>query len=129
MLSTEMKNSVKNRILNPLLIAQFIAHLSFIPMLIWAGWQQWLTAFIIYFFTGCFGMSMTYHRLLAHNSWKAPKWFGTLCATLGLTGSSLAWCSVHKEHHQKVDTEKDPHSPHYMKWYEVQFFSMLYPRK
>ena len=127
-----MKNSVKNIFLNPLLIAQVMAHLSFIPMIIWATWEHWLVAFGVYFFTGCIGMSMTYHRLLSHGSWKAPRWFewfGTLCATLGLTGSSLAWCSVHKEHHQKVDTEADPHSPRYMKWYEVQFLSMLYAPK
>lgn len=127
-----MKNSVKNRVLNPLLIAQVVAHLSLIPMLIWAEWRHWLIALAIYFLTGCLGMSMTYHRLLAHNSWKAPRWFewfGTLCATLGLTGSSLAWCSVHREHHQKADTEADPHSPLHRKWYEVQFFSMFYPPK
>ena len=124
-----MKNSVKQIFLNPLLIAQAIAHLSLIPMVIWAGWEHWLLALGVYFFTGCIGMSMTYHRLLAHGSWKAPRWFelfGTLCASMGLTGSSLAWCSVHREHHQTVDTEADPHSPLYMKWYEVQFLSMLY---
>ena len=112
----------------PLLISQIIAHLSIIPMLLGAGAEHYLIAFGVYFFTGCIGMSMTYHRLLAHNSWKAPRWFeifGTLCATVGLTGSSLAWSSIHKEHHLKSDTPEDPHSPFYMKWWRVQFLSMF----
>ena len=106
--------------------------MSFIPMIIYADGVHWLIAFTVYFFTGCIGMSMTYHRLLAHGAWEAPRWFevfGTLSASLGLTGSSLAWCSVHKEHHHTVDTPQDPHSPHYVKWYRVQFLSMLYPPK
>ena len=116
----------------PLLIAQIICHLSIIPMLIWAEVSHYFIALLVYFFTGCIGMSMTYHRLIAHRSWQAPRWleiFGTLCATIGLTGSSLAWCSVHREHHEKPDTKTDPHSPKFKKWWHIQFFSMLYQPK
>ena len=113
----------------PLFIAQIIAHLSIIPMLFWADIEHYFITFIVYFFTGCIGMSMTYHRLLAHGSWKAPRWFeifGTLCAVLGLTGSSLTWCSVHREHHMKSDKPEDPHSPIHIKWWKVQFLSMFF---
>ena len=70
-----------------LLFSQFVAHVSIIPMIIYGSWQQWAIAFFVYFITGCFGMTMTYHRLLSHNSWNAPKWyeyFGTLCGFYGL---------------------------------------------
>lgn len=115
--------------MNLLFLFQVIAHLSIIPMLLTADVEHYVFAFIVYFFTGCIGMSMTYHRLLAHKSWKSPYWFevfGTLCATFGLTGSSLAWCSVHREHHLKSDKPEDPHSPLQMKWWKVQFLSMYH---
>lgn len=94
-----------------------------------ASISHYFICLVVYFLTGCFGMSMTYHRFLAHSSWQSPRWFeifGTLCATIGLTGSSLAWCSIHKEHHLKSDRDDDPHSPHHMKWWKVQFLSMLH---
>ena len=120
------------RVFNPLLTAQITAHLSLFPMLFYAAPRHYLTALTVYFFTGCIGMSMTYHRLLAHGSYRAPRWFevfGVFCAVLGLTGSSLTWCSVHREHHRLSDTSRDPHSPRFMKWWRVQFFSMLQPPK
>lgn len=108
---------------------QFLAHLSLIPMVMYADWYHWLIAFGVYFITGCFGMTMTYHRLLSHNSWKAPDWFrklGTFCGMYGMTGSPLGWIAIHRQHHQYADTDKDPHSPHHKKWWEVQFLSMFH---
>lgn len=74
-------------------------------------------------------MTMTYHRLLTHQSWKAPKWFyyfGTLCGAYGLTGSPLAWVAVHREHHRHTDTDKDPHSPK-NGFFKAQWLSMFHP--
>jgi stearoyl-CoA desaturase (delta-9 desaturase) len=97
-------------------------------MIIYGHWYHWLLAFCVYFITGCFGMTMTYHRFLSHNSWKAPKWyeyFGTLCGTYGLTGSSIGWVAIHKEHHHHTDNEKDPHSPEHKGFFRVQWLSMF----
>lgn len=115
--------------INPLLALQIIAHLSLIPMVIYAKPQHYVVALMVYFFTGCVGMSMTYHRLLSHRSWKpfpGFETFGTLCATLGLTGSSLGWTAVHRIHHREVDSFDDPHSPHYRGVLWTQFLSMNY---
>ncbi len=112
-----------------LFIAQIIAHLGFISMFFFANFQQWLICFFIYFLTGCLGMSMTFHRLLSHRSWVSPQWFkylGTILGSLGLTGSALAWVSVHRQHHNFPDKKGDPHSPHVQKWWHVQFLSMFY---
>ena len=111
-----------------LFIAQIITHLSIIPMIMYGSWYHWLLGFGVYFITGCFGMTMTYHRLLSHNSWNAPKWyeyFGSLCGTYGLTGSTVGWVAIHKEHHHHTDTEKDPHSPEHMGFFRVQWLSMF----
>ena len=113
----------------PLFLMQVALQASIIPMILFAETKDYLLSFLVYFFTGCIGMSMTYHRLLSHRSWSAPRLFeifGTLCGTWGLTGSSLAWCSVHREHHQKVDKPDDPHSPHYKSWWKVHWFSMFH---
>ena len=48
-----------------LFVAQIIAHLSIIPMIMYGSWHHWAIAFFVYFITGCFGMTMTYHRLLS----------------------------------------------------------------
>lgn len=111
-----------------LLILQIAAHLSFIPMIMYGEWYHWAIALFTYFVTGCFGMTMTFHRLLSHKSWNAPKWFeifGTLAGTYGLTGSSIGWVAVHREHHHYTDQERDPHSPKHKGFVRVQWLSMF----
>ena len=73
-------------------------------------------------------MTMTFHRLLSHKSWNPPKWyykFGTLCGIYGLTGSSIGWVAVHREHHHHTDKEGDPHSPRHHGFFKVQWLSMF----
>lgn len=111
-----------------LLLLQVFAHISWIPLIIYGESYHYLIILFIYFLTGCLGMSMTYHRLLAHKSYQTPFWFeilGTFLGTIGLTGSSLGWTAIHREHHQHVDTKKDPHSPKHLGFFKVQFFSMF----
>ena len=111
-----------------LFILQFFAHLTIIPFLMYAEWHHYLIVLFVYFITGCLGMTITYHRLLSHNSWKAPKWFnylGSMCGVYGLTGSPIAWVAVHREHHRHVDTEADPHSPMHQNFFKVQWLSMF----
>lgn len=111
-----------------LFLFQVLAHLSIIPMVLYADWYHWLLSFLVYFITGCFGMTITFHRLLSHRSWISPRWFeylGTLAGTYGLVGSSIAWVAIHREHHQKTDTKSDPHSPQHRKFYVVQWLSMF----
>ena len=120
------------RNIQPLFLTQIAVQVSIIPMILFAEFKDYMISILVYFFTGCIGMSMTYHRLLAHRSWKAPRWFeifGTLCGVFGLMGSSLAWCAVHREHHEKADQVADPHSPRYKKWWKVHWFSMFYRPK
>lgn len=112
-----------------LLGLQVIAHLMIIPMIVYGSWYHWIGALFVYFLTGCFGMTMTFHRLLSHRSWNAPKWFekvGTFLGTYGLTGSSLGWVAIHREHHRYSDTEEDPHSPEHDGFIKTQWLSMFH---
>ena len=111
-----------------LFFSQIIAHLSIIPMIMYGSWYHWLIGFFVYFITGCFGMTMTFHRLLSHKSWNAPKWyeyFGSLAGAYGLTGSTIGWVAVHREHHHFTDQERDPHSPEHQGFFKVQWLSMF----
>lgn len=113
-----------------LLIFQIVAHLAIIPMILYATWWQWVIVIFVYFLNGCLGMTMTYHRLLSHKSWNAPKWIEylfSLFATIGLTGSAISWVAIHRKHHAFVDSEKDPHSPAYKGYFWCHFLSMYAP--
>ena len=111
-----------------LLAAQGVAHLSVIPMIIYGRPVHYVVAIAVYMATGCLGMSMTYHRLLSHRSWQPPFWFeavGTWLGTIGLTGSSLAWSSIHRQHHIYADRKGDPHSPHVWPTLAAHYLSMF----
>jgi len=85
---------------------------------------EWGVVLFLYFFKTTICGTITYHRLLAHKSFVAPKWFeyfGTLLATTGCGGSSISWVATHREHHRHSDTDKDPHSPSIMGYFYVQF--------
>ena len=111
-----------------LFIWQLFAHLSIIPMIMYGTMVEYAIAIGVYIMTGLFGVTITYHRLLSHRSFKTSKWFeyfGTLCATWGVVGSSLGWCSNHLQHHRYSDKPNDPHSPYQDPWWKVQWFSMF----
>lgn len=110
-----------------LIVYQILAHIALVLMFIYGSITQWLISLGIYFLIATVGGTVTYHRLLSHKSFKAPKWFeylGTLLGTIGGNGSGIAWAAIHREHHRFTDTEKDPHSPFFKGFFKVQFLSM-----
>ncbi|RXI06475.1 hypothetical protein DVH24_018517 [Malus domestica] len=67
-----------------------------------------------------FGITLSYHRNLAHRSFRLPKLLEYLfayCGVLSVQGSPIEWVSTHRYHHQFTDTEKDAHSPLKGFWY------------
>lgn len=113
-----------------LFLSQLTAHVATVYWLFsdWFTLTNFALVFLVYFFTGCIGMSVTYHRLLTHRSFKTSKvfeYFGTLCATVGLTGSSLSWTAAHRLHHSRADRPGDPHSPGILGYIRAQWFSMF----
>ncbi len=61
------------------------------------------------------GITVGFHRMLTHRSFDTHNWFRLVWAGLGslaVEGPPLAWCAVHRKHHQHSDHEGDPHSPH-----------------
>jgi len=118
-----MKDSYK------LFTLQLIAHLAILPMIIYAQWYHWVAAIVVYFLCGT-SITVTYHRLLSHKAWVAPRWFeivGTLLSTYIAVGSSIGWVATHRQHHRYTDKQGDPHSPNTRPWWCVQWFSMFEP--
>lgn len=127
-LSQKTSEVLKNKIF----LMQIFCNISPAFMLLFANKTQASISFVVFFLTGCLGMSITYHRLVAHKSFETHQIFKTIglfLGTIGLTGSALAWCAIHKEHHRTSDTQHDPHSPHQKSFFWVQFLSMFYTPK
>jgi stearoyl-CoA desaturase (delta-9 desaturase) len=73
-----------------------------------------LLAVFFYFFTG-FGVTVGFHRLFTHRSFKANralKIFLGCAGSMALEGSLTGWVANHRRHHQFSDEDGDPHSPH-----------------
>lgn len=89
-------------------------HGALIAGLVLGEWWHWVVSVGVWYFIGSIGISIGYHRLLAHNSFSAKPWFINFAATVGCLatgGSPISWAGAHRMHHQGPDTEKDPHSP------------------
>lgn len=113
-----------------ILFHQILAHIALIILLFFFPVKYWLITLLVYCIIYCFGGTITYHRLLSHNSFKPKAWFyylGSLLGLLSCSGSPIAWVAIHRKHHRFVDKEKDPHSMRFMSWYQVQWLSMLVP--
>jgi fatty-acid desaturase len=97
---------------SPLLAFYFITvHFGALLSLAYFSWANLTVMLVLYVLTG-FGITVGYHRLLAHRSFRAPRWLERGLATLGalaLQGSPATWVSDHRQHHFHSDRDCDPH--------------------
>ena len=83
-------------------------------------WSAFNCFLVMYFITGCLGITLSYHRQLSHKSFNTPKWLEYLlayCGAMAVQGDPLEWASSHRHHHQHCDTPKDPHTPYEGFWW------------
>lgn len=77
----------------------------------WSG----LTVFIVLaLLTGGIGVTLSYHRLLTHRSFKAHpivSFTSTYLACLALQGGPVSWVGTHRHHHKYSDQPEDAHTP------------------
>ena len=86
-------------------------------------WQAWdgllhpgdlLVFAIVYVLTGL-GVTVGFHRLFTHRSFKAHPAVRATLAVLGsaaIEGPAISWVADHRKHHAFSDQLGDPHSPH-----------------
>jgi stearoyl-CoA desaturase (delta-9 desaturase) len=84
----------------------------------WVGnllnWQDILILALFYMAVGS-GITVGFHRLLTHRSFKCHRLTRAAFAALGSAaaeGPVIDWVATHRKHHQFSDAEGDPHSPH-----------------
>ena len=71
------------------------------------------------------GIIVGNHRYWTHKcfefkySWM--KYLCGICSVISGTGSTIGWVGIHRNHHEKVDSKKDPHSPK-----KLNLFNMLF---
>ena len=69
---------------------------------------------ITYTLTGL-GITVGYHRLFTHRSFKTGRAVRAMLAALGsmaVEGPVIEWVATHRKHHRFSDHPGDPHSPH-----------------
>ena len=77
-------------------------------------WSAFWVFVVFQFITGLLGVTLCYHRLLAHRSFQVPKWLEytlTVCGSLALQGGRIKWVSTRRVHHAFSDRPQDPQSP------------------
>jgi stearoyl-CoA desaturase (delta-9 desaturase) len=94
------------------------------PLLLLLGaWQAWndqlhwrdIAIFLIMYVPTGLGVTIGFHRLLTHRSFKTGPWLRGLlsvCGTMAVEGPVISWVADHRKHHAYADRFGDPHSPH-----------------
>ena len=104
----------------PTIIALLLFHLGAIAALFVFNWHAASAAIFLYWMATGLGISMGYHRLLTHRSYKVPlalEYFFAVCGALTLEGGPIFWVGTHRIHHQSSDRPGDPHSPRDDAWW------------
>jgi stearoyl-CoA desaturase (Delta-9 desaturase) len=97
-------------------VVPFAATLAAI-LLLWdraVSWHDLALVAVMYVATAL-GITVGFHRLLTHRSFRTHKPTEYVFAALGsmaVQGSVIAWVADHRKHHAHTDVEGDPHSPH-----------------
>ena len=104
------------------IVFMVVLHASAIVALLprfWS-WQAVLTLGILYWATACLGVTIGYHRLLSHRSFRVPKWlerFFATCGALSCQQGPITWAGLHRHHHKFSDTDADHHNSHRGFWW------------
>jgi len=104
----------------PTSLVLVLFHIGAIAALFMFSWRNLLISMALYWITVGWGISLGYHRLHTHRSYKVPLWmeyFFAVCGALTLEGGPIFWVATHRIHHQKSDHPGDPHSPHDGAWW------------
>lgn len=107
-----------------------VVHLIALAAPFYFTWGGLAIFAVMYYATGCFGVTLGYHRLLTHQSFKtfAPiRYFLALLGQLSGEGSAMFWVATHRKHHQLSDKEGDPHSPRDGGWWSHVLW--LFPKR
>ncbi|MGH2924347.1 MAG: acyl-CoA desaturase [Solirubrobacterales bacterium] len=92
-------------------------------LLVVAAWQVWdealhwrdLAILGVGYVITAMGITIGFHRLLTHRSFKTSAALRGILAAIGsaaIEGPVISWVADHRKHHTFADEQGDPHSPH-----------------
>jgi stearoyl-CoA desaturase (delta-9 desaturase) len=106
-----------DRVANVVVMVLPLALVGLAAWLTWGGalrWPDLVALAVTYLLTGL-GITVGFHRLLTHRSFKTSPALRGVLAALGsaaVEGPVIEWVANHRKHHQFSDEAGDPHSPH-----------------
>ncbi len=93
----------------------FLAFLAAVPV-VWGwgvGWTD-VALFLAFYVISGLGVTVGFHRLFTHGSFKATRPLRialAIAGSLAIEGPVIRWVADHRRHHAFSDREGDPHSP------------------
>jgi stearoyl-CoA desaturase (delta-9 desaturase) len=96
-------------------VVPFLAFLAAVPVA-WGWGMGWtdLALFVVFYYVSGLGITIGYHRLFTHGSFKAnrPLRIGlAIAGSMAIEGPVIRWVADHRRHHAYSDRDGDPHSP------------------
>lgn len=94
------------------LVAYLVVHIGAIAAFWFFTWDAFFVFLALYMATAMLGITVGYHRLLSHQSFKTFPWVARFHATLGslaLQLGPITWARLHRAHHAFSDQIEDPH--------------------
>src|SRR5690349_21379177 len=96
-------------------IVPFLAFLAAVPVA-WGWGLSWtdIVLFVVFYYGSGLGITVGYHRLFTHKSFRAVRPLRIALAVAGsmaIEGPLIRWVADHRRHHAFSDREGDPHSP------------------
>ncbi|MGK7908186.1 MAG: acyl-CoA desaturase [Synechococcus sp.] len=130
MTTTSLPPQARQQLNWPVIIFMTIIHGGALFAPFTFSWAAVGLAVALHWITGGLGITLGFHRLIAHRSFKTPKWLEYILATLGtLTaeGSPIDWVGMHRIHHKFSDTSDDPHDSNKGFWWSHMGWLMYSP--
>jgi stearoyl-CoA desaturase (Delta-9 desaturase) len=112
-----VRNETRDRVITgTITVLPFVA----LGIAVWQAWNNLLhwhdvVVFLILYLSTGFGITVGFHRLFTHRSFKTSAPVRGVLAALGsvaIEGNVISWVADHRKHHAFSDQEGDPHSPH-----------------
>jgi stearoyl-CoA desaturase (delta-9 desaturase) len=105
------------RVINSIAVVLPFAGLVAAICLLWGVAFDWTYLLILWGMSmvTALGVTVGYHRLCTHKSFKVPgvvRYALAAAGSMAVQGPVIRWCAEHRRHHQHSDTTSDPHSPH-----------------
>lgn len=111
-----IEHETRERIVRAVVVGLPLLALGAAGWTAWGGalrWHDLVILAVTYTATGL-GISVGYHRLFTHRSFKTTRGVRIALAVLGsaaVQGSVIEWAATHRKHHRFSDQPGDPHSP------------------